>query len=468
MLAECRPKPAKTRPRCKAAPSGFNNTFVMPRVSFYTLGCKLNFAETSTLERQFTDRRFAVVPFGEPADVTVVNTCSVTNEADRKCRNIIRRALRANPDAFVVVTGCYAQLQPEEIAEIDGVDLVLGAGEKFRLFQLVDEFTKREATQIAVSCIDDANDYGPAYSSTDRTRAFLKVQDGCDYTCAFCTIPLARGRSRSQSLDATLAQARAIASEGFKEIVLTGVNIGLYGEDQGTSLLELIQELDRVDGIWRCRISSIEPNLLTDEIIEFVASSETFQPHFHIPLQSGDDYVLGKMRRRYRRKVYAGRVERIRELMPDASIGVDVIVGFPAENEERFLNTYEFLHTLPVSYLHVFTYSERADTVAVEQLERMGGEKVPKPERSRRNRMLRILSTKKEEAFYRRHLGTMRPVLWEGANREGKMLGYTDNYIRVEAPFDASKDGAIEMVRLEQLTEGGAVQAADPAFQPIA
>src|SRR5690606_16574093 len=275
-------KPPPARLRCTAATSALNNPFAMPRVSFHTLGCKLNFAETSTLEREFMERRYSVVPFGEAADVTVINTCSVTSEADRKCRNVIRRALRANPEAFVIVTGCYAQLQPGEVAGIEGVDLVLGAAEKFRLFQLVDEFTKREKTQTAVSCIDDVFEYGPAYSSTDRTRAFLKVQDGCDYTCSFCTIPLARGKSRSQPIDATVAQARAIAEKGFKEIVLTGVNIGLYGQEHGTSLLELARRLDEVDGIMRYRISSIEPNLLTDEIIDFVARSDKFQPHFHI------------------------------------------------------------------------------------------------------------------------------------------------------------------------------------------
>lgn len=440
----------------------------MSRVSFYTLGCKLNFAETSTLEGQFAERDFTVVPFGETADVTVVNTCSVTNEADRKCRNIIRRALRANPDAFVVVTGCYAQLQPHEIAEIKGVDVVLGANEKFQLFQMVEEFTKRERTQVSVSCIDDTTDFGPAYSSTDRTRAFLKVQDGCDYNCAFCTIPLARGRSRSQPLEATVEQAREIAADGFKEVVLTGVNIGLYGEDYGTSLLQLVRELDGVDGIQRFRISSIEPNLLTDEIIDFVASSEKFQPHFHIPLQSGDDYVLGKMRRRYKREVYAGRVHRIKQLMPDACIGVDVIAGFPAEDKERFQNSYRFINDLPVSYLHAFTYSERPDTAAVEKPDRMGGERVPKPERSRRNKMLRILSKKKEEAFYRSHLGNTRPVLWEGSDRDGLMLGYTDNYIRVEAPFDGSKDGVIEPVYLEELTSSGTVRTSDGSFVPLA
>lgn len=453
--------------RSRAAPVGVKNPFAMPRVSFYTLGCKLNFAETSTLERQFEQRDFRIVPFGKPAEVTVVNTCSVTNEADRKCRNVIRRALRANPDAFVIVTGCYAQLRPEEIAEIDGVDLVLGADEKFRLFQLVDEFTKRERTHVSVSCIDDATAFGPAYSAGSRTRAFLKVQDGCDYTCAFCTIPLARGRSRSQPLEATVGQAREIAERGFKEIVLTGVNIGLYGEDHGTTLLDLIRRLDRVDGIERYRISSIEPNLLTDEIIDFVAASDRFQPHFHVPLQSGDDYVLGKMRRRYRRSVYADRVERILERMPHAGIGVDVIVGFPAENEERFENGYRFINELPVSYLHVFTYSERPDTDAVEKPERMGGERVPKPERARRSKMLRILSRKKEEAFYRKHVGGVRTVLWEGSEKGGAMLGYTDNYIRVQRPFVPDKEGVVEPVGLGELTDRGTVLARDEAFIPV-
>jgi len=288
----------------------------MARVSFYTLGCKLNYAETSTLERAFESQSFSVVPFGEHADVTVVNTCSVTSEADRKCRNIIRRALRTSPDSFIIVTGCYAQLQPDDIAAIEGVDLVLGAHEKFHLFRYVDEFTKHEETQIHVSCIDDIADFGPAFSSGDRTRSFLKVQDGCDYSCSFCTIPLARGRSRSQSVAKTIEQAYEIADHGYKEIVLSGVNIGLYGEDSGSSLMALLRALDRVDAIERVRISSIEPNLLTDEIIDFVAMSERFQPHFHIPMQSGDNLVLGKMRRRYTREAYAERLESIQSLTP--------------------------------------------------------------------------------------------------------------------------------------------------------
>ncbi len=444
----------------------------MPRVAFHTLGCKLNFAETNTVQRAFEERAFTVVPFGEAADVAVVNTCTVTAEADRKCRQVIRRALRANPDAFVIVTGCYAQLRPEDLAAIDGVDVVLGAHEKFRLFHLIDSFKKREQTQIAVSCIDEVTEFGPAFSSNERTRAFLKVQDGCDYTCAFCTIPLARGKSRSAPLDQILAQARTIAARGFKEIVLSGVNIGLYGQGahdpaRETSLLDLLRALETVEGIERYRISSIEPNLLTDAIIDFVAASETFQPHFHIPLQSGDDDVLGTMRRRYRRAVYADRVARILDLMPDACIGVDVIVGFPTETEERFENTYQFLHALPVAYLHAFTYSERPNTTAVDQLDQMGGAPVPKPERSRRNRMLRILSQKKQHAFYRRHLGDTRPVLWESTEKDGVMYGFTDNYVKVQRPFDPARVGTIEEVRLGSMADEGTVVAEDAAFVSI-
>ncbi len=435
----------------------------MSRVSFYTLGCKLNYAETSTLQREFEDHSFSVSAFGEPADVTVINTCSVTAAADSKCRNIIRRALRANPDSFIVVTGCYAQLQPETIAAIDGVDVVLGASEKFSLFQYIDEFTKREETQISVSCIDDAAEYGAAFSSGERTRAFLKVQDGCDYTCAFCTIPRARGASRSQSVTKTVEQANDIAARGYKEIVLSGVNIGLYGEDHGSSLITLLRALDGVDGIERYRISSIEPNLLTDEIVEFVAASERFQPHFHIPLQSGDDDILGAMRRRYKRDVYADRVRHIKNLMPHACIGSDVIVGFPGEDEERFQNTCEFIDDLPVSYLHVFTYSERPDTAAVEQIGRMRGEPIPRRVRSNRNRTLRLLSKKKERAFYEAQLGDIRSVLWEHPEKELSMCGYTDNYVRIEAPYDAAREGTIEDVRLERLTQNGNVLAGEAA-----
>ncbi len=427
----------------------------MNRVAFYTLGCKLNFAETGTMRDAFMAKDYDVVPFGEAADIAVINTCTVTEEADRKCRQIIRRALRANADTFVIVTGCYAQLQPETIAGIDGVDAVLGANEKFQLFNVLQDFEKRDQTQVAVSCIDDVNTFGPAFSAGERSRAFLKVQDGCDYSCAFCTIPLARGKSRSQSIEATLAQAHDIAERGYKEVVLSGVNIGLFGEDTGESLLHLLQQLDTIEGIERYRISSIEPNLLTNEIIDFVADSRAFQPHFHIPLQSGDDYVLGKMRRRYRRNVYKDRVAHIKKRMPHAAIGVDVIVGYPAETEERFQNTYDFLHGLPITYLHVFTYSERPNTVAVAQLDQEEWVPVPKAERTNRNRKLRILSEKKRLAFYQAHAGNTRPVLWE-ADRKGEvMVGYTDNYIRAEQPFDAAKTNTIEPLCLDQVLPSG-------------
>lgn len=439
----------------------------MPRVSFCTLGCKLNFAETSTLERDFLAHHYEVVPFGEPSDVTVINTCTVTAEAERQCRQIIRRAIRQNPKAFIIVTGCYAQLRPEAIARIEGVDVVLGAREKFHLFELIESFQKKEQTQVAVSCIDKLQEFGPAFSSTERTRAFLKIQDGCDYVCSFCTIPQARGRSRSQPIEATVAQAHQLAELGFKEIVLTGVNIGLYGQEFGKTLLDLLRALDRVDGIERYRISSIEPNLLTDELIAFVAESRAFMPHFHLPLQSGDNFVLGKMRRRYRRELYAERVARIQELLPESAIGVDVIVGFPAETPERFENTYRFLNELACAYLHVFTYSERPGTAAVEQLDRVGGQPIPKPERSRRNRMLQALSHKKRHAFYQAHQGQVRPVLWESAEKHGLMYGYTDNYIRVHRRFDPEHVGQIEPVRLGNFAPDGTLIAEEVTFRPL-
>ena len=425
----------------------------MPRVTFHTLGCKLNLAETSSLRRGFEERAFTVAPAGEPADVAVINTCSVTAEADRKCRQFIRRTLRANPETCVVVTGCYAQLQPKLVAAIPGVDVVLGSHEKARLFDIVTTFEKRPKTQISVSCVGDLTSFDPALLSDDRTRAFLKVQDGCDYSCSFCTIPLARGKSRSADPEQLLGQARDLASRGVKEIVLTGVNIGLYG--QGTHdaagserLLQLLHRLEGVAGIERYRMSSIEPNLLTDEMIDFVAASPTFVPHFHIPLQSGDDAVLGAMRRRYRRARYCDRVARITRLMPEASVGVDVIVGFPAETAARFENTHQFLLDLPVSYLHVFTFSERPGTAAVRELNRQASSAVPSRERSQRNRALRDLSETKRVAFYRRHVGTVRPVLWERAHSGGMMLGFTDNYIKVARPVDPERIGTVEPVLL--------------------
>ena len=427
----------------------------MQRVTFYTLGCKLNFAETGTLRESFEDRNYEVVPFGEAADVAVINTCTVTEEADRKCRQVIRRALKANPDAFVVVTGCYAQLQPETIASIEGVDAVLGANEKFRLFNLIDDFSKQEQTQIEVSCIDDVTHFGPAYNAGDRSRAFLKIQDGCDYSCSFCTIPLARGKSRSQSISNTIDQAHQIIEKGYKEIVLSGINIGLFGEDTGESLLTLLRGLDALNGIERYRISSIEPNLLSNEIIDFVAHSKHFQPHFHIPLQSGDDFVLGKMRRRYRKEVYKDRVAYIKRMLPHACIGADVIVGFPAEDEQRFNNTVQFIESLPISYLHVFTYSERPDTIAVEHVDQDLYQPVPKSERSRRNKVLRLLSDKKRAAFYSSHKGQTRPVFWEKSKKQDMMHGFTDNYIKVERPFNSSLTDTTEDVRLGNLLPSG-------------
>lgn len=439
----------------------------MATVSFHTLGCKLNFAETGAISKQFQEHAYDVVPFGSPADVVVLNTCTVTEEADRKCRQAIRKSLRANSETFVIVTGCFAQLRPEQIAAIDGVDLVLGANEKFSVMNYIDALTKKEETQISVSCIDDVSVYGAAYSASERTRAFLKVQDGCDYICSFCTIPRARGKSRSDTIQNVIRQAKSIAEAGYREIVLSGVNIGLFGQERGESLLDLVKALDQISGIDRFRISSCEPNLLTDEIIDFVAGSRAFMPHFHLPLQSGDDEVLGKMRRRYRSDLYVNRVRRIKEVMPEAAIGVDVIVGFPTETDERFENTVSFLTDLPVSYLHVFTYSERPETTAVDQLDKMGGGVVPKQVRSKRNRRLKILSEKKRAAFYRAYLGSERPVLWEDVNRDGMMSGFTDNHVRVEAPYDADRVGQIDSVSLDVLSGTGNVQSAEMDLLPV-
>lgn len=424
-------------------------------VAFHTLGCKLNFSETSAIGRQLRAAGFEKREFKEGADVFVINTCSVTDNADKECRKIVRDVLSVSPEAFVVIIGCYAQLKPKEISEIEGVDLVLGATEKFNLPHYLENLRKREHADVHSCEVSEANTFVDAWSFGDRTRAFLKVQDGCDYTCTFCTIPLARGKSRSDSSESVLKNAQHLASLGVKEIVLTGVNLGDFGKGlhggkkREESFYELVQQLDEVEGIDRFRISSIEPNLLTDEIITFVSKSKRFVPHFHIPLQSGSDRILKLMRRRYLRDVYSSRVKTIKSLMPDCCIGVDVIVGFPGETEEDFLETYRFLNELEISYLHVFTYSERANTVANEM-----SDVVPVNERRRRNKMLRILSEKKLQQFYRENAGTTRPVLFEQENRDGFMHGYTDNYIKVRSPYNEKTANTIVAIRLGEMQDG--------------
>ncbi|MCD9618000.1 tRNA (N(6)-L-threonylcarbamoyladenosine(37)-C(2))-methylthiotransferase MtaB [Chryseobacterium gleum] len=427
--------------------------------AFHTLGCKLNFAETSTIARQLTDAGYEKVSFDEKANVYVINTCSVTENADRECKLHVKRAMKANPEGLVVIVGCYAQLKPEEISQIEGVDLVLGAKEKFNILSYLDDLEKSEKEGIVHSCeIEETDFFIGSYSIGDRTRAFLKVQDGCDYKCTYCTIPLARGISRSDTIENVLRNATEIAAKDIKEIVLTGVNIGDYGKGEfgnkrhEHTFLDLISELDKVEGIERIRISSIEPNLLKDESIELVSKSRSFVPHFHIPLQSGSDDLLKKMKRRYLTKLYNDRVNKIREVMPDAAIGVDVIVGFPGETEERFMETYNFLNELPITYLHVFTYSERENTEAAS----MDGV-VPVAERKKRNKMLRILSEKKKMAFYQTQLGKTLPVLWEHENKDGKMFGFTENYVRVQKDFDPASVNQIEFLNLEKILSDGTV-----------
>ncbi len=434
--------------------------------AFHTLGCKLNFAETSTIARQLTGAGYEKVSFDEKASVYVINTCSVTENADRECKFHVKRAMKANPDGLVVILGCYAQLKPEEISAIEGVDLVLGAKEKFNILSYLDDLQKTESHGLIHSCeIDEADFFIGSYSIGDRTRAFLKVQDGCDYKCTYCTIPLARGISRSDTIENVVKNAMEIASKGIKEIVLTGVNIGDYGKGEfgnkkhEHTFLDLISELDKVEGIERIRISSIEPNLLKDESIELVAKSKSFVPHFHIPLQSGSDDLLKLMKRRYLTKLYTDRIAKIREVMPDSCIGVDVIVGFPGETEEKFLETYNFLNELPISYLHVFTYSERENTEAAE----MQGV-VPIPERKQRSKMLRILSAKKKMAFYRTQIGKTLPVLWEHENKNGVMYGFTENYVRVQKPFDENSINTIETLKLNKIESDGTVYVL-PAFE---
>ena len=429
------------------------------KVAFYTLGCKLNFSETSTIARDFNKEGFDRVDFSETADIYVINTCSVTENADKRFKTIVKQAQKVNPDAFVAAVGCYAQLKPEELAAVDGVDLVLGATEKFKITDYINDLSKNEFGEVHSCEIEDADFYVGSYSIGDRTRAFLKVQDGCDYKCTYCTIPLARGISRSDTLENVLKNAKEISEKGIKEIVLTGVNIGDYGKGEfgnkkhEHTFFELVQALDEVEGIERLRISSIEPNLLKNETIDFVSQSRTFVPHFHIPLQSGSDTILRLMRRRYMSDLYVDRVKRIREVMPHACIGVDVIVGFPGETDDHFLDTYNFLANLDISYLHVFTYSERENTIAAE----LDGV-VPHDVRKKRSKMLRGLSVKKRRAFYESQLGTERTVLFESENKEGYIHGFTENYVKVKMPWNPEYMNTLHKVKLTDIDEDGMVR----------
>jgi threonylcarbamoyladenosine tRNA methylthiotransferase MtaB len=440
------------------------NVMATPKsVAFYTLGCKLNYSETSSIGRMFEDAGYQEVKFNDGANIYVINTCSVTDFADKKCRQIVRRALRKSPNAFVVVIGCYAQLKPQEISKIEGVDLVLGAAEKFRILGFIDDLSKAPGKgMVQAGEVREAKNFVNSFSFGDRTRSFLKVQDGCDYKCSFCTIPLARGNSRSDTVESVVENAEKIAAMGVKEIVLTGVNIGDFGNGteviEGTKpkkeamFIDLIKELDKVEGIERFRISSIEPNLLTNEIIEFVAQSERFVPHFHIPMQSGNNKQLKAMRRRYKRELYADRVATIKHLMPHCCIGVDAIVGFPGETEEDFLETYRFLNELDVSYFHVFTYSERPNTLAAEM-----EDTVSIQERRRRNQMLTILSEKKRRHFYNENMGRRREVLFEGSREAGRMSGFTDNYIKIDTDIDLDLINQLGVVQLMAVNEKGNV-----------
>ena len=429
------------------------------KVAFYTLGCKLNFSETSTIARNFTDEGFDRVDFAEKADIYVINTCSVTENADKRFKTIVKQAQKANSEAFVAAVGCYAQLKPQELADVNGVDLVLGATEKFNITSYLNDLSKNDFGQVHSCEIEEADFYVGSYSIGDRTRAFLKVQDGCDYKCTYCTIPLARGISRSDTMENVLKNAQEISKQNIKEIVLTGVNIGDYGKGEfgnkkhEHTFLDLVTKLDRVEGIERLRISSIEPNLLKNETIDLVAKSRAFVPHFHIPLQSGNNEILKKMKRRYKRELYVDRVSKIREVMPHACIGVDVIVGFPGETDEHFLETYNFLNALDISYLHVFTYSERDNTEAAE----MSGV-VPNNVRSKRSKMLRGLSVKKRRAFYENQIGTIRTVLFESENKEGYIHGFTENYVKVKAPWDPELINTLHQVNLIKIDADGLVR----------
>ncbi len=429
------------------------------RVAFHTLGCKLNFAETSTIARDFEDKGFQRVSFDTYADIYVINTCSVTDNADKRFKTTVKSCLKQNEKAFIIAVGCYAQLKPEEIAEIDGVDLVLGATEKFKITDYLNDLSKKELGEVHSCEIEEANFYVGSYSLGDRTRAFLKVQDGCDYKCTYCTIPMARGISRSDALQNVLKNAKEISAQGVKEIVLTGVNIGDYGKGEfgnkkhEHTFFDLVKALDQVEGVERLRISSIEPNLLKDETIEFCAESNCFVPHFHVPLQSGSNYILKAMKRRYMKELYVDRVNKIKETMPHACIGVDVIVGFPGETDEIFLETYNFLSELDISYLHVFSYSERPSTEAIEF-----GDVVPNNVRHKRSKMLRGLSAKKKRAFYESQIGTTRKVLWESENKDGFIHGFTENYVRVKAKYNPALVNSMMKVCLKKVGDFGDVE----------
>jgi len=429
------------------------------KVAFYTLGCKLNFSETSTIARNFQDEGFDRVDFSEVADIYVINTCSVTENADKRFKTIVKQAQKYNPHAFVAAVGCYAQLKPQELADVHGVDLVLGATEKFKITDYINDLSKNDFGEVHSCEIEDADFYVGSYSIGDRTRAFLKVQDGCDYKCTYCTIPLARGISRSDELSNVLSNAKEISEKGIKEIVLTGVNIGDYGKGEfgnkkhEHTFYELVQALDEVKNIERLRISSIEPNLLKNETIEFVSKSNSFVPHFHIPLQSGSNAILKLMRRRYMKELYLDRVSKIKEVMPHACIGVDVIVGFPGETDEHFLETYNFLNQLEISYLHVFTYSERDNTVAAE----LEGA-VPKNVRAKRSKMLRGLSAKMRRAFYESQIGCNRTVLFENENKEGYIHGFTENYVKVKTPWNPDLVNTLHSVELANIDDDGLVR----------
>ncbi|WP_295650178.1 tRNA (N(6)-L-threonylcarbamoyladenosine(37)-C(2))-methylthiotransferase MtaB [uncultured Mucilaginibacter sp.] len=426
------------------------------KVAFYTLGCKLNYSETSTIGRLFNKAGFDTVDFTDAPDVYVINTCSVTDNADKKCRRVVKEALKISPNAYITIVGCYAQLKPKEISEIEGVDMVLGAAEKFNIVEHITDLTKKPKALVLNGPVSEVNEFVASYSVGDRTRTFLKVQDGCDYSCTFCTIPLARGSSRSDTIEAVVQQAREVALSGVKEIVLTGVNLGDFGIRDGKredKFFDLVKALDEVEGINRIRISSIEPNLLTDEIIEFVAQSKIFVPHFHIPLQSGSDKILGLMRRRYRRDLYVDRVAKIKQLMPHCCIGVDVIVGFPGETREDFIDTYNFLNDLDISYLHVFTYSERENTIAAE----LPGT-VPGSTRAERSKMLHILSDKKRRAFYETQLGADAEILFETDIKDGYMHGFTRNYVKVKTKYDPVLVREIKHAHLTAISFDGDVE----------